>query len=153
MDGLALWASSSKLRLLLPALLYIISASSSAPLHIAALLGVIQWFNLLNRPLFSILEASYTFARQAPQTSLLALPGTVQREMAMVLGLAMQWMFELDKVWSPDILASDASPSFGFGVSRLRRSVHLARSLGRLSEKRGDFVSLDGSEPYGSRLG
>jgi hypothetical protein len=56
--------------------------------------------------------------------------------------LAILWSFDLTKQWHNEILATDASPRYGFGASRLRCSRGLARYVGRLSERRGDYVTL-----------
>ena len=126
------------------------------PLDVAAILGHVQWLGLLNRPLFACLDSSYTFARRSDQHVAQLLPTSVRQDFARVLALVLFWTFNLCKQWHPDILACDASPAFGFGVCRLRASVATARRLGRLSEKRGDYVvlardSLDAALP--SRIG
>ena len=61
---------------------------------------------------------------------------------------------DLDLPWCPIIGASDAAPS-GYGVVTAEVGEDLARKLGRLAEKRGDYVVLDGSEwaPLGEALG
>ena len=48
-NGLMIWACAPKLRLLLAALHFAISIDVMTPLQMAALLGHVQWFNLLNR--------------------------------------------------------------------------------------------------------
>jgi len=114
----------------------------AAPLQIATLLGHIQWLNFINRHLFAFLHHIYIFARLLPGTVSRALPADVRCELACVVALASHWGFALDKEWLQEVVATDASQDFGFGVARLRCSTEQARSLGRLAEKRGDYVSL-----------
>ena len=141
-NGLAVQANGSKLRLLLPALLYALELGALAPIQLAALLGHIQWFNLLNRALFALLDACYAFARLTPQHVTILLPERVTSELASVLALAPQWHFQLEKPWLCQVLASDASPSFGFGVAVCKLPISRVRQLGALSEKRGDLITL-----------
>lgn len=149
-SGTHLFGSAGKIRLLLPALHECLLLKRLRPLDLAALLGLIQWMDLLQRPLLSILSAADKFARREDQLTCQDLPLGVQRELASVLALAVYWQFDLTKPWSADIFASDASTGFGFGVCRLRSTSQLARQLGRLSEKRGDhvtFLHTDGQGP------
>jgi len=141
-DGLHLYGSQSKLATLLPALVWAIECDTMPPLHMQKLLGHIDWLDLLNRPLFSILDQSYSFARRLPERQHHDLPTAVRRELAVVVGLALEWSFALDTPWAPELVATDASQNFGFGVARRRCSRALARSIGRLSERRGDYVAL-----------
>ena len=48
----------------------------------------------------------------------------------------------MQKPWLPVVVASDASPAYGFGVCKCDTSVDVVRELGRLSEKRGDYIVL-----------
>lgn len=133
--------------MLLSALVGVLECGSLTPLQMSGLLGHIQWFNLLNRALFCLLAECYTFARRQPQKCVCALPTKVMRELACVMCTASFWSFGMQKPWLPCLLASDASQVFGFGVSMCRASVDLVRDLGRHSEKRGDFITLDGAAP------
>lgn len=141
-DGVQLWGNAAKVRLLLPSLLQCIRAAALQPQCLAAILGHIQWLDLLNRPLFSILHSCYGFARSTLPGVSRPVPDSVRKELRTVCALSMLWSFDITKGWHNEIIATDASPSFGFGVSRLRCSANLARSVGRLSEKRGDYVTL-----------
>ena len=122
-DGLALWASDFKLRLLLPGLLHVLERERLTPLQMSALLGHIQWFDLLNRCLFSLLHFCYGFARNVPQNVTTQLPHNCLVELASVVALASHWSFLMTKPWLPVLLASDVSPSYGFGVTMCRTSV------------------------------
>ena len=72
--GLALRASRAKLVVLLPALCWALRLDVMAPISMQRLLGHIDWFNLLCRPLFSVLAAAYAFARRVPAAVPLDLP-------------------------------------------------------------------------------
>ena len=106
------------------------------------MLGVIQWNDLLSRPLFSILHCTYAFARRSRQNVVQQLPASVVKELLLVVALAPTWEADLIRPWLGELQATDASTSFGFGVSTCKCSPHFARKLGRLSEKRGDYVRL-----------
>ena len=63
-------------------------------------------------------------------------------ELACVTALAAEWAFELDTPWARELAATDASTDFGFGVARRRCSRRLVREVGRLAERRGDYIAL-----------
>ena len=113
-----------------------------APLQLSVVLGHVQWLNLLARPLFSILDHVYVFCRVEPTGQQQAIPAELKQEIAMVVALCQQWSFFLDKPWAKELLATDASQEFGFGLARRRCSEAQSRELGRLSEKRGNYVAL-----------
>jgi hypothetical protein len=141
-NGTKLFGNAFKISILLPALLEVIRIGTLRPVDMAVLLGHVQWLNLLNRPLFSVLRFTYAFARDPDQLRPKAVPCNVQTELAAILGLALFWSFDLTKPWHDEILASDASPSYGFGVSRLAAPPGVSKRLGRLAERRGDYVAL-----------
>jgi hypothetical protein len=141
-NGLMLWACAPKLRLLLAALHFAITIDIMTPLQMAGLLGHVQWFNLLNRSLFAALDHCYLFARKTPQKVGVTVPVAARVELACVIGLSMHWCFDMQKPWLPMVIASDASPAYGFGVCKCDAPVDVVRDLGRCSEKRGDFIIL-----------
>lgn len=155
--GTHLFANASKIRMLLPALVGSLILPEIRPLDLAVILGHVPWLCLLNRSLFSVLHVSYQFARRQDQLTCQELPHAVRQELTSFIALACYWSFDLSKPWLPDILASDSSPAFGFGVCRLRSTVRTARKLGRLSKKRGEYVVLqeaaDVAPSFKSRLG
>ena len=126
------------------------------PNDLQALLGHVQWFDLLNRPLFACLDAVYDFARSDNPQLASEMPDSVLGELLLTIALAPFWQADLTRQWLPQIVASDASVEFGFGVCYADCTVDVARSVGRLAEKRGDFVRLDreaGDEPERDRIG
>ena len=115
----------------------------ATPGSIASLLGTCQWFCLLCRPFFSIFKATYAFARSEPLDRPAPLPRKVTNELQLFGCFAPLLIAELAKDYVPLITASDATPDFGFGVSVAPADQPLLRSLGRLSERRSDFVRLE----------
>jgi hypothetical protein len=65
------------------------------------------------------------------------------RELLLVLALAPLWEADLTRPWLDEVEATDASTSFGFGICTARCTADFARRLGRLSEKRGDYIRLN----------
>ena len=141
-DGVRLRASANKLPVLLAALCWVFALGRAAPKTIEVFLGHIQWFNLLARPIFSVLNALYVFARLEPADVALDLDPVHLGELSLIVLLAPFWQSDLRKPWLPLITGTDASVDFGFGVCAAPCSAAQARKIGRLSEKRGDYVML-----------
>lgn len=105
-------------------------------------LGLLQWLCLLQRPVFGVFNKVYDFVRQQPDTHKAELPVAVLRELAVALGLMPLLSVSLDRQYLGDLLACDAAPEFGFGVSACRCSPDLLKRVGRLAERRGDYVRV-----------
>lgn len=134
----------------------LLRAKTASPRAVNALLGLLQWFCLLQRPVFGVFHHVYDFVRQQPDRQRVEVPRPVLQEFAVALGLLPLLSVSLDKQYYTEILACDAAPEFGFGVSAVKCSVGAVSRLGRLSERRGDFVRVHknaGEEPEKSRLG
>ena len=56
---------------------------------------------------------------------------------------------DLSREWNSVVIATDASTSFGFGVAARRCTKLEAAALGRLGERRGDYVRFDEPDPVG----
>lgn len=145
-SGLYLTPQAPKLSGLLACLVQLLCVACVSPYGLAAILGVVQWFDQLARPMFAILDHSYAFARLPKPNTPQHLPAHVREELLLVLAMAPAWEADLTRPWLERIIATDASTSYGFGISSCKCSVDMARRLGRLSEKRGDFVRLDTSQ-------
>ncbi len=131
---------------------------SATPGVLASLVGVCQWFALLNRPFFSIFDKVFAFARREPQDVATLLPVGTKAELSLFTALVPLLVAELARDYAPIIAASDAAPEFGFGVSVASADDRTLRDLGRLAERRGDYVRLDragdpDAEPEKPRLG
>ena len=110
------------------------------PGAVASLLGVCQWFCLLHRPFFSVFRGVYAFAQQEPQDLFVDVTTTVLKEFTLFAALMPLLVADLARDYAPLIAASDAAPEFGFGVSLAPADPDTLFDLGRLAERRGDFV-------------
>jgi len=144
-NGQHLGPYTAKLGMLLVALCGIVSDEKlrrMSPLAFASLNGVIQWFNLLNRPLYSCLLSVYAFAKQAPGHQPTEIPGAVLKELLLVVVLSPLWEADLSRPWATELLASDASTSFGYGVSSVRISPQRMRRIARDCAGRDSMATL-----------
>ena len=145
-----------KLLTCVAACLDLLQTKRASPKAVNALLGLLQWFCLLQRPVFGVFDKIYDFVRLQPDREKVCLPQPVLQEIAAALGLLPLLSVSLDKRYYNEILACDAARDFGFGVSETPCSEGVVANLGRLAERRGDFVRVhkDSSEgPEKSRLG
>ena len=156
-EGTALCPHSPKLATLLVALLELLRVRQASPWGLAALFGVVQWFDQLNRPLFACLHSIYAFVRADKPKTLRPLDTEHLAEVLLVLSLAPLWEADLTRSWLPGIAASDASQDFGFGVCFTPTSPAYARAVGTLATKGDIFVRLErgeeGDEPERIRKG
>ena len=132
--------------------------AQATPAAVASLLGVAQWFSLLRRPCFGIFRDVYKFTGAEPLDVYVKVPGAVSNELCLFAALAPLVVADLARDYAPHIVASDAAPEYGFGVSVASADMSVLRELGRLSERRGDFVRLGrdkdpSSEPERPRSG
>jgi hypothetical protein len=117
------------------------------PKQLSALLGLAQWFALLNRPLLSLFSAAYIFARLQPDGFAVEVPAEVKQELLMFSVLSVYCEADLTRPWCGDLVASDASQVFGFGVCVATVGEKRAQEVGRHAERAGAFVRLQGDEP------
>ena len=128
----------------------------ASPRGLHALLGVWEWFALLQRGLFSIYDSVFAFVRRLPEKAAVDIPCNVANEMLMALLLAPFLAVRLDRQPLHTLVATDAAPEFGFGVSACGCDRHIAASVCKLAERRGDYVRLTpgpGDAPEVDRLG
>ena len=116
-----------------------------SPLGCAGLLGLAQWFCILCRPMFSIFSDCYRIARLRPDSSNVDLSREALLELACFMLLSGLLDADLERPWYPALFATDASGVFGFGGCVLPLPSDTVNMWGCLSERRGDFVRLDGS--------
>jgi hypothetical protein len=140
--GQRLAPNAAKLCLVMMGVCQSISVDLS-PLDVSALLGHIQWFFLLSRSAFSALDSAYAFARLAEPSVPRTVPAEVRAELFLCLMLLPLVGADLTREWAPIITASDASTKYGYGACVAKCSTTHARRIGRLAERRGDFVRLD----------
>lgn len=128
----------SKLARLTCGLLDVITNPVASPRGLHSLLGLLQWFSLLQRGLFSVYDAVYEFVRREPSGIPVPLPQEVVVELSTALFLLPLLPASMDRPFLPKLIACDACPDFGFGVSALCCHRDVAASIGRLAERRGD---------------
>ena len=104
-----------------------------SPLELASYCGTTQWFSLLNRWSLSCLDEVYRFNRGDGQASIRRLPLNVLSELMIHISLFPFLESDLCRVWHDQLVASDASPSFGFGVAVATCSKRLVKQVGRCS--------------------
>ena len=92
------------------------SALRISPLQLGALLGLAQWHAQLNRPTYSIFYHVYDFVRGEPGDVPVKLPENVWQEIVLFSCVLPCLEADLARPWLPELLASDASAAFGFGV-------------------------------------
>ena len=109
----------------------LLHGAEASPKELASLGGVIQWQNLLNRPLFSCLHEFYAFVRRDRERDVVPVPSRVQSELALNVALLGLWSADLSREWLPRLPATDASGSYGFGVSLARCTPELAQQAAR----------------------
>ena len=149
-EGLHLAAPAARCLALTVLVLSLVNSTSASPKQAHTVLGMLQWYDLLRRPKLSVYHAVYGFLRDPDDTKLRQVPGPVLQELLLGLVLGVFWRSDLSRQFLPLILASDASPSFGFGASVSRASADKTRELARIAEKQGSYVVLDGGADLAS---
>lgn len=120
----------------------LLHCGKASPRGLHALLGVWEWFALLQRGLFSIYDSAFAFVRRVPEKAVVDVPHNVANEMLMALLLAPFLTVRLDRQPLDTLVATDAAPEFGFGVSVCECDRHTAASVCKMAERRGDYVRL-----------
>lgn len=146
----------TKLLTLIRDLVDVLDHPRCSPRAFSASLGLGQWFCLLQRPMFSIFDEVYFFGRTEPLDRKRCLPTVVRVELTVFAFLLPLLPAALDRPYVDTLMAADASTAFGFGVSAARCGEEVCAAVGRLGEKRGDFVRLskvEGDAPEAPRLG
>ena len=146
LEGRFLTPSVDSVVKFLAAIVHIASCGSDfkvAPLQLASILGVAQWHAQLNRPTYSIFFYAYDFVKILPGDIPLVLPSSVLQELLHFAFILPCLEADLTRPWLPEILASDASPDFGFGLSSYPCPSSFARSVGRLAVQPGAYVEVD----------
>ncbi|CAJ1433472.1 unnamed protein product [Effrenium voratum] len=90
--------------------------------------------------MFSVCDSTYAFVRRECADQIQFLPDKARTELVLAAFLMPLLGADLGREFLPAIIACDASPAFGFGVSCMKCSKGIAEQVGSLSEKRGDFV-------------
>ena len=149
--------NTQKLWDLTNAIVELVNHPVASPLAIHSMMGVGQWFAILSRPHFSCFDAVYEFVRREPGDVPQQVPRRVVDELLIFAGLTPLLSADLGRQWSTTIIATDAAPEFGIGVSVATLPMHEVARLGTLSERRGDYIRLNRdqsvAEPERPRVG
>ena len=132
-EGLRLYPNGDKLWKLFVAGLDLFAVPSCTPLELAFYTGTLQWFNLLSRWMLPTLEKVYGFNRAASPSIARAVPSDVLSELMHNLILAPFWEVDLCRRWHNQLVATDASPSYEFGVAANSCPWSLVRKAGQAS--------------------
>jgi len=156
-DGLHLGPERQRALRYLSGTLEFLNTGFCAPVQLARLLGQPHWHYQLCRPLYSILKDVYAITRLEQQDVAIPLPPGVLGELILTLATFYWLDFDLTSPWDPDVLASDASAAYGFGLSKTTLGTHGAGELGRRAADEDIFVRMAavarGDEPEKPRCG
>ena len=115
--------------------------------ELQAILGHLAWIALLARPSFSCLHDVYTDARGTSADAFR--PGrTSIAELRLFVMLMPLIEGDLTRTWADLLIASDASPAYGFGVSVAHAAPELLRAFARDVGKRRAFARLERDGSY-----
>ena len=114
----------------------------ASPLGVAAALGVAQRFALMSRSFLSIFDDVYGFARLDDGETVRDVPDGVVQELLVFAALSPLLVADLSRDFHPLLMACDAAPEYGFGVSACPITALEATELGTFAERRGDYVRL-----------
>ena len=117
-----------------------------SPKQLAAVIGAMQWHCQLNRPSFSVFHNVYLFTKRTPDDVCVPLPSECLHELVDFVFVLPTLLADLTRPWFPELVATDASPSYGFGVSSLTCDPRVARKVCHLAQVPGAFAFLDVSD-------
>ena len=131
----------------------VLERERASPAVIASTVGSLNWYNLLNRYLLSIVSATYRFMRSLPEQRPRTLPRPCQRELLLNVMLAPAWSVNLGTDFADFLGMTDASP-LGFGAVQAPCSSYLTRSLSALALHAEEHVTVGDphEEPKPRRL-
>jgi len=155
-EGFWLAPSRDKLLRWTAAVVALLGRPQCSPRQLSALLGQPRWHFQLNRPLYALFLDVYDFARAEPLHVPRTLPPSCRAELLAALMLSPWTEADLTRPWATTLLATDASPSFGFGLSARSVTPHQSREVGRQACSVDAVVRFDlaaSDEPEKVRLG
>ena len=95
---------------------YAIEGSGTKP-GLCSLVGVLQWFAQIPRWHYSVFDCVYDFVKDTHDKTRHSLSSALQSELVMFMWLAPLLSADLERGFLDLLVASDASTSFGYGVS------------------------------------
>ena len=105
--------------------------------------------------MISIFAHIYAFVQHDTAEDI-PVPQAVKNELLTALALAPLLPAGLNRPYLSELLACDAAPEYGFGVSLAKWGSKVIQQVGRMAERRGDYVRLlpeDHDMPEKSRIG
>ena len=127
-EGWRLQARGDKVLRIIEAVCDFANLQQCSPLDVSTLVGQLQWQALLNRPLFSAFDKVYEFSHRQPDKVARALDTEVLSELLLIAALCPFWSCDLSRPWWPHIVATDASPTYGFGMCVAKCAPSLTRA-------------------------
>ena len=140
--GKRIQTRGSKLLMLIEAALDLTTIGSASPDEMAVLNGHLQWQNLVNRPMYSCLDAMYPFVHLQPGGRSLPVPEQVLSEVLHNISLFCFWSADLCRAWWNVLPATDASPSYGFGMSLAKCDASSVRALAAAAADPEHYIRL-----------
>ena len=137
----------SKLLALLLGITAFADARVTTPRIVGALLGSAGWFAQLTQWHYSIFVRAYDLSGVSDLDSAIEVTREAQDEFAVYAALAPLLVADLERPFLPLLACSDASPSFGYGVSVRSIDADMAETLSARSEQRGDYLTFDDVMP------
>ena len=113
----------------------------ASPLQLAGLLGHLTWVGLLSKPSLSAFTCVYDFINEGGE-DVQDIPDDMLLELLTFIGLVPLLAVDLRMQWQDVIIATDASPAFGFGVSIAKAQPELHREVARYACQYGNYVQL-----------
>ena len=141
-DGLRLAPNTHKLVMWIMALGALLKRPALSATQLHALLGVPHWFAQLNRSLYSVFNRVYGVCSLDDRCAVVPLPQQARAELLLFALLAPYLEAGLDRPWAEHVLATDAAPEYGFGLSVAAATSSEARKIGRLPDKSGWYVRM-----------
>ena len=141
-EGKRIQTRGSKLLALIEAALDLSTVGSCSPGEMAVLNGHLQWQNLVNRPMYSCLDLMYPFVHLLPEGRPRPIPEGVLSEVFHNISLFCFWSADLCRPWWDVLPATDASPSFGYGMSLATPGHDTVRAVSAASADPHHYIRL-----------
>jgi hypothetical protein len=145
-DGIAIGPKINKLRDVLGAMIDLLRDPTASPMEISSFLGSLHWHDLLARGLLSCFSVVYALVRSQPEHDMMTVWPTALAELCLNVALFPMWLVSWTRPWSGDVVATDASPSFGFGVVLGHTHPSVARTAAHVAGNGNHCIRLRGSE-------
>ena len=146
-DGRWWWPPFERMWILLLAAIHLAETGNGSPAGVLAMLGVLQWFDLMRRPKLSCYHSVYAFASNWHDWSTQPVPRTVLAELVTSVLLSAFWGIDMTLPYLPFVAATDASDEFGIGACVSDTAIDLVKDIARRAERDGTYVTIRGIEP------